>query len=332
MTEAGGFAAPVIIIGGGPVGMVLAMNLEALGVRSVVVNTSPDTRFHPKGSTQNARTMEHYRRLGIVDAIRPLGMPADHPTDIGYFTTLAGWELARLAQPSEAAKMARVRTAAVTDQEPEPLFRCNQMYVERQLHAHLQTLAAVELRYGWQCRFFADHGDHVTADIEQVASGRRETLAGAYLVGCDGGQSVIRRSLGIRYSGEVPEEQVYGSGATVSTHLRAPALYDRVIRGRCWQYWIVNPQVRSNTVTLDGAGQFLFNTRCRSVDEPPDPAHIALGPVPSQRRQEPTSRSSSSRIGRGRRARRWSRAGSARAACCSRAMPCICSPRPAASA
>jgi hypothetical protein len=85
----------------------------------------------------------------------------------------------------------------------------------------------------------------------------------------------VRRWLGISYSGERPRDQVYGSGATISTHLRAPALYDRVIDKRCWQYWTVSPKVRSNLVTLDGAGEFLFNTRTRSIDEPPDSNAIA---------------------------------------------------------
>ena len=59
----------VIIIGGGPAGMALALNLAALGVRSVLINRETGPRWHPKGSTQNARTMEHYRRLGIVEKV-----------------------------------------------------------------------------------------------------------------------------------------------------------------------------------------------------------------------------------------------------------------------
>ena len=153
---------------------------------------------------------------------------------------------------------------------PEPLFRCNQMYVERELHAHLKTLPAVELRYGWRCTGFADRGDRVDVELEQVATGRRESRTCAYLVGADGGQGVVRRGLGIRYGGEVLNPQVYGSGATISTHLRAPALYERIVRRFCWQYWIVNARVRSLLTALDGGNEFLFNTRCRSIDDPPD--------------------------------------------------------------
>ncbi len=269
-------SAPVGIIGGGPVGMVLAMNLAVFGVPSVLVNIEPSSRWHPKGNTHNARTMEHYRRLGIADEIRKVGLPPDHPTDVGYFTTLNGWELARHRMPSENEKRAARAAAAPTDQIPEPLFRANQMYVEARLFQHIQTLKTVTPRYGWRCVDIGEREDGFSVAIEEVATGRTERLACDYLVGCDGGRSFVRRWLGISYIGERPQEQVYGSGATVATHMRAPALYERgILNRRCWQYWTVNPNVRTNLVTLDGAGEFLFSTRIGRVDEPPDPGYIA---------------------------------------------------------
>jgi 2-polyprenyl-6-methoxyphenol hydroxylase-like FAD-dependent oxidoreductase len=270
-------SAPIVIVGGGPVGMVLAMNLAVFGVRSVLVNIEPSSRWHPKGNTHNARTMEHYRRLGIAGAIRKVGLPSDHPTDVGYFTTLNGWELARHRMPSEQQKMAARDAAASTDQIPEPLFRANQMYVEAELFRHIQTLKPIAPRYGWRCVDIAETaGGGFAVTIEEVASGRVERLDCDYLVGCDGGRSFVRRWLGISYSGERPRDQLYGSGATVATHMRAPDLYQRgILHRRCWQYWTVNSSVRTNLVTLDGAGEFLFSTRIRSVDEPPDADYIA---------------------------------------------------------
>ena len=268
----------VVIIGGGPVGMVLAMNLAAFGVRSVIVNTETSSRWHPKGNTHNARTMEHYRRLGIAKALRKVGLPADHPTDVAYFTTLNGWELARHPLPSEREKMARLAAAGPTDQVPEPLYRANQMYVEAELFRHVGTLPQIDARYGWRCTAIVEQGAGTfRVTIEEVTSGRREELAATYLVGCDGGHSIVRGWLGIGYQGERPLEQSYGSGATCSTHVRAPALYDRVLKKQkpCWQHWIVNPRVRGLVQSLDGVGDFLFNTRIKSIDEPPDPNYIA---------------------------------------------------------
>jgi 2-polyprenyl-6-methoxyphenol hydroxylase-like FAD-dependent oxidoreductase len=271
-------AAPIVIVGGGPVGMVLAMNLAALGVRSIIVNTETSSRWHPKGNTHNARTMEHYRRLGLAKALRRLGLPGDHPTDVGYFTSLNGWELVRHPLPSEREKMARVAEAGPTDQIPEPLFRANQMYVEAELFRHVKAFPLIDARYGWRCVAIAEaSAGTFDITIEEATSGRREELAASYLVGCDGGHSIVRRWLGIGYHGERPSEQAYGSGATCSTHVKAPALYDRVLKKHkpCWQHWTVNPRVRGLIQALDGAEDFLFNTRIKTIDEPPDPNFIA---------------------------------------------------------
>jgi 2-polyprenyl-6-methoxyphenol hydroxylase-like FAD-dependent oxidoreductase len=268
----------VVIVGGGPVGMVLAMNLAHLGVRSVILNTETSSRWHPKGNTHNARTMEHYRRLGIAKTLRKVGLPPGHPTDVAYFTTLNGWELARHPLPSEREKMAQVAAAGPTDQVPEPLYRANQMYVEAELFRHVTTLPQVDARYGWRCVGIAERGGGTfDLTIEEVASGRREELAATYVVGCDGGRSIVRSWLGVGYQGERPSEQAYGSGATCSTHVKAPALYDRVLKTHkpCWQHWVLNPRVRGLIQSLDGTSDFLFNTRIKTIDEPPDPNYIA---------------------------------------------------------
>ncbi len=268
--------APVIIVGGGPVGMMLAMNLDALGVRSVIVNTHPRPQWHPKGGTHNSRTMEHYRRLGIASRIRDLGLPPEHPGDVVYMTRLSGWELQRIRMPSEAEKRRAVRNAGPVDQVPEPLLRCNQMHVEAFLFGHIGTLPNVVNRFGWHCQSWSQDADGVSAEIEEVESGRRETWRGRYLIGCDGGPSLVRRSLGIHYTGEQPEKQAYLGGGMVSTYLKVPDLHARVVGGKkSWQYWTVNKDIRSNTLCIDGDAEFLFNTRLRADEQKPDERYIA---------------------------------------------------------
>ena len=264
----------VIIIGGGPVGMALALNLAALGVRSVLINRETGPRWHPKGSTQNARTMEHYRRLGIVEKIRSVGLPRDLQTDVTYFTSLTGWELARIAMPSEGEKLAARDAAPADDQEVEPLYRCNQMHAEAAVFDHVQTCGLIDRRYGFDCTAWREHADGVSVDIEEIATGRHETLRGLYLAGCDGGHGIVRQQLGIGYVGEAPRAQAYLGGPMVSTYLRARGLPD-VARTRCWQYWIVNAGIRANIVAVDGDTEFLFSTRLERPDQKPDPAMIA---------------------------------------------------------
>ncbi|HEX9837390.1 MAG TPA: FAD-dependent monooxygenase [Alphaproteobacteria bacterium] len=265
---------PVVIAGGGPVGMTLANFLHFYGVPCLVVNREKSSRLTPKGSTHNSRSMEHYRRLGLARAIRKLGLPADHPTDVGYFTRLTSWELARLAMPSEAEKMRRVAAAAPADQVPEPIFRCNQMYVERYLFEHLKSLPSVAMRYGWSCVGFTDRGGDVRVEIEEADTGRRETYACDYLAGCDGGQGVVRRGLAIRYAGETLNQDYMG-GTMVASYLRAPDLYRTLDRPRCWQYWMVNRDVRGNVISIDGADEFQMGTQLRAPDDPIDEREMA---------------------------------------------------------
>ncbi len=273
MSETGAF--PVAIVGGGPVGMMLAMNLDALGVASVLVNTEPTTRWHPKGGTQNARTMEHYRRLGLSGRLRKLGMPSDHPTDVAYFTRLNGWELARIAMPSEAKKMRAVANAPTTDQVPEPILRANQMYVEAAVFAQLPERRHITLRYGWACRDWRETDDGVELEIVEEASGRHETVRALYLVGCDGGRSIVRRKLGITYGGGDPEKQSYMGGTMVATHLRSHGFYGAIPHKRGYQYWAVNPEIRSNVMVLNGEDEFIVMSQLASGNAEPDEREIA---------------------------------------------------------
>jgi len=266
---------PVIIAGGGPVGMTLAMALHAHGVRCLIVNTETGVRRHPKGATQNARTMEHYRRLGISAKLRALGLPADYPTDVGYFTRLTSYELARLPFPSEREKMQAIAEAGPTDQVPEPLLRLNQMHCEQYLFDHIRTLPGVTVRFGWQCLDFADGPDGVSAEIEEISSGRRETVRAAYIVGCDGGRGVVRRKLGIKYDGGPTGPAGYLNGPMVATYVRVPDFFKRVPHKKCWQYWMINREVRGMVMVVDGSDELSFGTTLRNPDDKPDPAVIA---------------------------------------------------------
>jgi 2-polyprenyl-6-methoxyphenol hydroxylase-like FAD-dependent oxidoreductase len=265
----------VLIVGGGPVGMTLAMSLDALGVGCLVANTETSPRWHPKGSTQSARTMETYRRLGIAAKLRRLGLAADYPLDIGYFTRLTGYELTRLRQPSEREKMERVAAAAPTDQVPEPLLRLNQMHCEDFLFRHIRALGGVDVRFGWQCLDYSESADGVSAVIEEVETGRRQNVRALYIIGCDGGRGLVRHKLGIRYSGGSVGPPGYLNGPMVSTYVRVPDFFKRIPHRRCWQYWTVNRDVRSNTMIIDQSDDILFGTTLRNPDDKPDPAVIA---------------------------------------------------------
>jgi 2-polyprenyl-6-methoxyphenol hydroxylase-like FAD-dependent oxidoreductase len=87
--------ASVLIVGGGPCGLMLSNELGRRGVSAILIDEKCGTAFNPQANATQARSMEHYRRLGFADEIRRAGLPADYPTDVAYFTRFAAYELAR---------------------------------------------------------------------------------------------------------------------------------------------------------------------------------------------------------------------------------------------
>jgi len=263
---------PVAIVGGGPVGLALALMLDHHGVRSVVFNIEVDTRWHPKGSTQNARTMEHYRRLGFAHELRKLGLPPEHSGDVAYFTRFNAYELARLRMPSGAEKARAIANASKLDQCPEPLLRANQMYVETFLLEEARRRERITLRFGWEVTDFSQNTDAIALDAQAVDGNGKERWRAGYLIGCDGGRSFVRRELGIRYAGEETLQQAYFGGRMFASYLRAPTLYRDVLKDRaCFQHWAINPDIRTTIIALNGKDEFLFWMRPKDpLAEPED--------------------------------------------------------------
>ncbi|MFZ5691258.1 MAG: FAD-dependent monooxygenase [Pseudomonadota bacterium] len=262
---------PVAIVGGGPVGLALALMLDHHGVASVVFNIETNTRWHPKGSTQNARTMEHYRRLGFAHELRTLGLPPEHSGDVAYFTRFNAHELARLKMPSGAEKARAVAHAGKLDQYPEPLLRANQMYVEAFLLEEARRRERITLRFGWEVTDFAQDSDGVTLHARATNGGSEERWRADYLIGCDGGRSFVRRSLGIRCAGEDTLQQAYFGGRMFASYLRAPTLYRDVLKDRaCFQHWAINPDIRTTIIALNGKDEFLFWMRPKDPRTEPE--------------------------------------------------------------
>jgi 2-polyprenyl-6-methoxyphenol hydroxylase-like FAD-dependent oxidoreductase len=258
--------APVVIVGAGPVGMFLALDLASKGVRSTVIEQNTSHRAYPKGDTHNARTMEHYRRLGLADAVRAAGLPPEHPTDVVYLTRLNGYELKRLRMPSGAEKMAEVAAHSVTSQVPEPLHRSNQMHVEKVVLERLLATEAVTCRLGTESTGFEETDSGVAVRVRPAGGGAEEVITCQYLVGCDGARSQVRRQLGLSYEGE-EEETGFRSGLRQSRYLRIPNVVKEVIREPAWQYWLVRPGRVASLITLDGREEFKLSVYAGNADD-----------------------------------------------------------------
>ena len=177
--------------------------------------------------------------------------------------------------PSEREKMAAACAAPATDQVPEPIFRCNQMYVEKLLLEHARALPNIDVRFGWTCTAFDDRGDHVISTIEEVATGRCETFRSEWLAGCDGARGISRRELGIHYEGQRTLEQAFLGGPMVASHVHAPDFYRTVTRKPCWMYWSINTELRSNIIALDGKDEFIMLSKLAKADDKPDEGQLA---------------------------------------------------------
>ena len=249
---------PVLIVGGGPVGISLAMELACWNVGSVLVNERPTTSLHPKGSTLNSRTMEHMRRMGLAEVIRKTGLPLDHPTDSIYVTRLAEFELGRLPMSTLREKISNPGPWGETLLTPEPIHRSNQFYFEAVMHSHAEAFEETDMRYAWRLSSFEDHGDYVSAQIEDTRTGRRETIHCDFLVGCDGGNSVVRRQLGISYGGRSSSGDRFYDGTMLSIYIRAPNILEVINMPVGWHYWTINPKGRVDFITLDGEGEYVL--------------------------------------------------------------------------
>src|SRR6202521_2594995 len=100
---------PVLVVGGGPVGLMTALALQKRNIRTLLVERNPTTTSHPKMDITNGRSMEHFRRLGIADEMRSHAVPADHPRPVIWASRLSEWELARFHYPSVDAARAIIR-------------------------------------------------------------------------------------------------------------------------------------------------------------------------------------------------------------------------------
>jgi 2-polyprenyl-6-methoxyphenol hydroxylase-like FAD-dependent oxidoreductase len=196
---------PVLIVGGGPVGLSLAGELGWRGTGCILVEERDGPTEHPKATLLGARSMEYFRRWGIVDRIYDRALPPEINYFITFSTRLTGHELHRVTSPSIRDTIERPPEVMARYRELSwsPFYKTQigQQALEPVLLEFLRGQPDVELRHGHRFTGFTEDADGVTSTIEEIATGKHVIIRSRYLVACDGGSSAIRKALGIRMNG-----------------------------------------------------------------------------------------------------------------------------------
>jgi 2-polyprenyl-6-methoxyphenol hydroxylase-like FAD-dependent oxidoreductase len=261
----------VAIVGGGPAGLMLAIELGCRGVNCVVLEEDVAEPDFPKANATSSRTMEHYRRRGFANEIRQLGLAADYPQDIVYCTTLAGRELTRFAIPSRNQALSQSSFGDYGESQwptPELPHRCQQMLIEPVLRRQAQHYLSVKLMLGAQAQSIAMDAQHVKLAVLDATTRETFDLTARYVVGCDGPRSLVRKACGIRYSGVSEEARDFFGGQMLSVYFTSSSLYGALGKAPAWMYWAVNAVQRGLLVAIDGIGKFMFYLQLKPGETP----------------------------------------------------------------
>jgi 2-polyprenyl-6-methoxyphenol hydroxylase-like FAD-dependent oxidoreductase len=188
--------------------MTLALELAHHGVRSMIVERHAYTTRYPKMDLTNGRSMELYRRLGLVERIRAAGVDAENPFDIIWATSPSGHLLHRFVYPSPAQKRKTVEAANDGSGTSEQGLRISQIILEPILKDACVTNPLIEFKEGCQLESLTQSESEVISKISDQ-SGNVETVASRYLAGCDGGRSRVKRELAIDHVGHLSVARLY---------------------------------------------------------------------------------------------------------------------------
>jgi 2-polyprenyl-6-methoxyphenol hydroxylase-like FAD-dependent oxidoreductase len=232
---------PVLIVGGGPVGLTLALDLAIRGVRSILVERDQGTAVEllAKAGTLNERTMEYCRWLGISDAIANVGFPEDHPRDTVYCTALNGFVLGRDYRPS-------TKDRAPAPESPEILRKCPQFLFDPLLAKAVQERGLTQILYSTSWLAGTQDADGVTSALAAGADGQAVSVRSKYLVACDGAGSAVRRAAGVEFEGRQLDY-------SVSAMIEVEHLADYHPLGRAERYMFIGTEgTWANLTAVDG--------------------------------------------------------------------------------
>jgi 2-polyprenyl-6-methoxyphenol hydroxylase-like FAD-dependent oxidoreductase len=249
MTEA-----EVLIVGAGPVGLTLAIDLAWRSIDVTVVETRARAAPpEPKCNHVAARTMEIFRRLGIADKVRNAGLPADYPHDISYRTSFTGCELTRIEIPCRRDRFTRKSGPDCNWPTPEPPHRINQIFLEPILFEHAAAQPRIRIVNRTSVEDVVVEDRSARANLRDLDTGAVRRVECRFLIGCDGARSVVRKAIGAELTGDAVIQRVQ------STFIRAADLIGRQRHERAWGTGAINPRRSGMVYAIDGSERWLVH-------------------------------------------------------------------------
>jgi 2-polyprenyl-6-methoxyphenol hydroxylase-like FAD-dependent oxidoreductase len=247
---------PVLIVGGGSVGLSLAAELGWRGIACVLVERAETLNMHPRANAVANRTMEYYRRYGIDQAITDAGIPPDLPANYCYVTTLAGRLLHGINLPpfTELNKAAGPGGYAREEHTWSPYLKTitGQHEVEKVLLRFVAACDCVTLKFSTELVSFEQSPAGVSVRL-RGADGQAQALECAYLIACDGGRSRVRHELDIGLEGRAELARF------VSVYFRAPGFNDAHAFGHANIFFPLHRDHRGFLLNWDGGSTFTYH-------------------------------------------------------------------------
>lgn len=258
----GQYDSEVLVVGAGPVGLTLATDLARRGVQVTVVEIRAFAQPpNVKCNHVSARSMEHFRRLGVAAALRNAGLPEDYPNDVVFRTTMTGMELTRIPIPCRKNRYTEKDGPDTAWATAEPPHRINQIYLEPLLLKHAVAHEGVTLLNRTQVVDLVQDENGVVATLLDLETQQHKPLRVQYVVGCDGGSSFVRKKIGAKLEGTEVIQRVQ------STHIRAPQLASLLPGKPAWCYYSVNTRRCGTVFAIDGHETWLVHNHLHP-DEP----------------------------------------------------------------
>lgn len=197
--------------------------------------------------------METFRRLGCAQAVRAAGLPDDYPNDVVLRTRATGFELTRIHIPCRRDRFTDTSGPDGWWPTPEPPHRINQIFLEPVLFRHAAATRGVRIVNRTEFLGFEQDSAGVTGHARNLDTSDELTVRAAYIIGCEGSRSLVRRAIGAHLSGDEVIQRVQ------SSYIRAPDLIQRVTKPDAWMSYLYNPQRAGNLVAIDGRETWLIH-------------------------------------------------------------------------